>query len=66
MASWKTPNIPAPELSEFVGCTKIPKGDPLLLVQEGCPKVHCAVRGGIRNEHRFKMIESRREIWFLL
>lgn len=38
--SWKTPNIPAPKLSEFVGCTKIPKEDPYSLSMEGCPKVH--------------------------
>lgn len=39
---------------------------PYSLSREGCPKVHRAVRGGIRNEHRFKVIGSRREIWFLL
>lgn len=43
---WKIPDIPSPGLSEFWGCTQIPKEDPL-------PLAHQADKGGMRGEHCF-------------
>lgn len=55
---WKTPDIPIPGLSEFWGCTQIPKEDLLLLT-------HQTDKGDMRGEHCFRVLGLRRETWFL-